>query len=105
MANIPGFSNNLLNAAATNATGTAVPIQDRAPKNLYIVGPTFGGGTVTIQFSTDNTNWSTLNDPAGTAIAKTAPFQCGFIAGLYGAYYRAVFAGSSGTTNVSVALV
>lgn len=52
-------------------TGTAVKIPGAADKTVTVTG-TFGGATVTLQGSNDNTNWFTLTDPQGNDIAFTA---------------------------------
>ena len=39
--------------------------------SIQVVG-TFGGATVVLQGSNDNTNWVDLSDPNGTAISFTA---------------------------------
>lgn len=97
-------NNNLLDAVTTNTTSASMYIQDKNTKNLYIAGTAFGGGSVIFQWSIDNINWNTASDPSGNPISTNAPVQYTSLA-LYGAYYRAVFTGSSGTTNVSVRLV
>lgn len=56
---------------ATNDDGTPVGLIGSGDRTFVAFG-TFGGGTVTLQGSFDQTNWFTLRDPQGANIALTA---------------------------------
>jgi hypothetical protein len=82
-------------AAMGNAdTGTGVEFGQFPDRTVGITG-TFGGATVTIQGSVDNTNWVTLHDFLGNTTVYTA----GAIALLAEnpLYIRAITSGGSGT--------
>lgn len=78
MANVLSNTSNDFNKMRTaswalgNAdTGNAVDMHRWADRTVQVLG-TFGGATVTIQGSNDNTNWVTLNDSGSTALTFTA---------------------------------
>lgn len=84
----------MLLTASNNATGTAVPIPGPTHRytnhlfSFYAWG-TFGGGTVTIEISPDNTNWFAPTGMTFTAAgAKNAEFKA--------AWVRASLAGATG---------
>jgi hypothetical protein len=52
-------------------TGEAVEVANFADRSIQVAG-TFGSATVTVQGSNDGTNWATLNDPQGNALAVTS---------------------------------
>ncbi len=106
-ANIIGFNNNLLNNVSVDTIGTPMAVQDKVPKNLFIYATDFGGGTVGLQWSLSTDNdavWTTAIDPLGNPIAVTSNSMYTSLT-LYGAFYRAGLAGSSGASNVCVRLV
>ena len=55
----------------TGDDGAAIRYGGAADRTVQIIG-TFGGATVTMQGSIDGTNWATLTDAQGNAIAATA---------------------------------
>lgn len=105
---IPGFCNNLLDSVSVNTNGSPFPIQDKTIKNIYVSATSFGGGTVTIQWSLDpdalTPIWTTAKDIFGTDMVFTANKNVTTLS-LYGAYYRAILTGSSGASNVCARLV
>lgn len=101
MATIPGTKildgNKMYTAtwALGNAdTGLAADLHRWADRTVHVVG-TFGGATVTIQGSNDNTNWLTLNDSSGAALAFTATGMKVILENPI--YVRAISAGGGGT--------
>ncbi len=58
-------------AGATGDSGIGVQYVPFADACVQVTG-TFGGGTVTIEGSNDNTTWATLNNAQGTALTFTA---------------------------------
>lgn len=58
-------------ALATNDDGVPAQLVQAADRTVQVEG-TFGGATCTIQGSLDGTNWRTLTDLQGAAIAFTA---------------------------------
>jgi len=76
--------------------GQSIPAVRLADKTVQIAG-TFGGATITLQGSNDDTNWETLNDADGVAIAKTASFL-----GLIRENPKSIRAISSGGTGTAV---
>jgi hypothetical protein len=52
-------------------TGLGVDMHRWADRTVQVVG-TFGGATVLIEGSNDNSNWLTLNDSSGAALSFTA---------------------------------
>jgi hypothetical protein len=52
-------------------TGVGVNIPRWADRTVHVTG-TFGGATILIQGSNNNTDWLTLNDNAGVALSFTA---------------------------------
>lgn len=87
---------NLLLSATTNATGTAVWVEQNLYHTIHIVSPT-NFGTVTLQSSLDNSNWlgfstNNLEAVATTEITATGKWS----------YFRATLAGmtNSGTFTV-----
>lgn len=50
--------------------GASIEIPDHADRSVQVVG-TFDTATLTMQGSNDGTNWATLTDPQGNAIAMT----------------------------------
>jgi len=56
---------------ATGDDGASIRYGGAADRTVQIVG-TFGGATVTMQGSLDGTNWASLTDVQGNAIAVTA---------------------------------
>lgn len=63
---------------------------------------TFGGSTITIQVSNDNTSWFTMKDLIGSDIVFTAAGMVEFTTSA--AYIRAISAGGSGD-SVNVVMV
>ena len=61
--------------------------------SIQAVG-TFGGGTVKLQGSNDNTNWVDLNDTAGTVIGLTAEGGAEFSSSFL--YLRPLITGGTG---------
>jgi hypothetical protein len=58
--------------SATSDVGEAVEMPYLSDRSVQVFG-TFGtGGACTLQGSNDGTNWATLDDTQGTAIAQTA---------------------------------
>ena len=51
--------------------GESIEIPDHADRSVQVVG-TFDTATLTVQGSNDGTNWETLSDPQGNAIAFTS---------------------------------
>jgi len=51
--------------------GSAIEMPECSEKSVQITG-TFASATVTFKGSNDGTNWTTLTDPQGNAISKTA---------------------------------
>lgn len=78
-------------------TGIASNISRWADRTVHVTG-TFGGATVTIQGSNDNTNWVTLNDTNGAALTFTAAGMK--IMAENPSYTRAITSGGAGTTVV-----
>lgn len=81
--------------------GSAIQLAHFGDRTVQVTG-TFGGGTMTFQGSNDGTNWASLTDPQGNAIAKTA-------AGLEAVlelprYVRPSVAGGDGTTDLVVTM-
>lgn len=74
--------------------GESIEYGHFADRSVQVIG-TFGGATVTIQGSNDNTNWETLNDLQGNAIALTEAGLKGIAEAVR--YIRAITAGGSGT--------
>ena|SRR3990167_7608547 len=58
-------------ALAIGDTGEPVSLLDYPDKTVTVEG-TIGGGTLTMQGSNDGTNYYSLTDPQGSAIALTA---------------------------------
>lgn len=57
---------------ANGDTGRPLRVSGLADKTIQLDG-TFGtGGSMSFEGSMDNTNWYTLNDPQGNALAMTA---------------------------------
>lgn len=89
------FDAHIASWALGNAdTGVAVTLSDAADRSVQIEG-TFGAATITIQGSNDGSNWQSLTDPQGNAIARTT-------AGLKAIteltrYVRAISSGGTGT--------
>jgi len=86
---------------ALNDVGEVLPFAAYTDRSVQVSG-TFGGATVLIEGSNDNSSWFTLTDPAGDALSFTA-------AGLRQvteiAYYaRASVVGGNGTTAINVHL-
>lgn len=75
-------------------TGVATNISRWADRTVHVLG-TFGGATVTIQGSNDNTNWVTLNDTGGSALTFTAAGMK--IIAENPVYMRATTSGGAGT--------
>jgi hypothetical protein len=52
---------------------TCLPVElaNYADRSIQVAG-TFGGATATVQGSNDGTNWATLADPQGNALAITS---------------------------------
>lgn len=59
------------NLRAADLPGAAVELPDYSDSTVQIVG-TFDTGTLTMQGSNDGTNWFSLTDAQGNAIAKTS---------------------------------
>lgn len=81
-------------ALGNATTGAAADMGAYADKTVQIVG-TFGGATVTIQGSSDLTNWVTLNDTEGDPLAETSAGM--FVILENPAYIRAITSGGTGT--------
>ena len=75
-------------------TGTSSSVPEYSDKTVQITG-TFGGATVTLQGSNDDTNWTTLTDIQGTALAVTAA-DISLVAE-NPLYVRAITTGGTGT--------
>lgn len=80
-------------------TGVPSAISRWADRTVHVTG-TFGGATVTMQGSNDNTNWATLNDTSGSALTFTATGMK--LIGENPIYIRAITAGGAGTAVVVV---
>lgn len=84
-----------------NADGNPVDLTPFPDKTVHIFG-TFGSGTLTIQGSNDGSDWQSLRDPQGNAIAKTASYLGAILENPR--YLRPNLTGSTGAT-VTVILV
>lgn len=82
-------------------TGTQIKLSGAADRSVQIEG-TFGGATITVQGSNDGSNWQSLTDPQGNAIAKTSA-ALEAIQELT-RYVRVISSGGTGT-NVNVSLL
>ena len=88
---------------STNTGGDAW--ENRAFGDMAVqVSGTFGGATVLIEGSNDNSNWFTLNDPQGTALSIATS---GKIETILEAprYIRPTSSGGGGTTALSVIIM
>lgn len=83
------------NLDTADSSPTALELTGTAPALGFIqaVG-TFGGGTVKLQGSNDNTNWVDLNDVTGTAIGLTAAGGAEFTTSAL--YIRPIITGGTG---------
>lgn len=52
-------------------TGSALEMPGASDRSIQMAG-TWGSATIVLQGSNDGVNWSTLTDPQGNAISKTA---------------------------------
>lgn len=53
-------------------TGTAVEIPWYSDRTIQVVATAYGGATLVISGSLDNSNWVTLADPQGNALSFTS---------------------------------
>ncbi len=99
---IPGIQS-VTWAAMTDAdTATAYQIIGFSRGFVEFDG-TFGGGTVVLQGSTDNTNWATLRSISGAAVSATAADAFDFVGNAL--YIRpAVTGGTAESLNARVIL-
>jgi len=82
-------------------TGTSIETNNLVDMTVTIDG-TFGSATVTIQGSNDGTNWHSMTDPQGNAVAKTAAAM--EVLSEAPRYIRAITSGGTGT-DVDVILL
>jgi hypothetical protein len=80
-------------------TGNSAKLLRWARKFIHVTG-TFGGATVTVQVSNDNTNWLGATSDGTTALTFTA-------AGIKqifeeAAYFRVITAGGAGTSLTAI---
>ena len=76
-------------------TGTSVKCADYPDKTVDVIG-TFGGATVTLQGSMDDSTWSTMVDSTGTNLAFTAASTLKLIRD-NPLFIRAITSGGTGT--------
>lgn len=55
-------------------TGSPLMLCDYADKTVAVQGGTWGSATLVIEGSNDGTNFTTLTDPQGNSLSKTADF-------------------------------
>lgn len=84
-----------------NADGAPLDLTAFPDKTVHIFG-TFGSGTLTMQGSNDGSDWQSVRDPQGNAIAKTASYLGAILENPR--YLRPNLTGSTGAT-VTVILV
>lgn len=97
----PGVRVYTWSLTTANSDGNPVDLTAFPDKTVHIFG-TFGGGTLTIQGSNDGSDWQSLRDPQGTALAKTASYLGAVLENPR--YLRPNLTGSAGAT-VTVILV
>lgn len=68
----PGFCiEHLWTLTTADPNGDSVSTPGARDRSIQVFG-TFGGATLTVQGSSDGTNWSTLHDESGVALTFTA---------------------------------
>ena len=88
---------------STADTATAVAPAGAVPICGFVqITGTFGGATIVLQGSNDNSNWATLKDTSGTAISVTAAGAADFSTAA--AYIRPSSSGGAGD-DVNVVVV
>lgn len=81
---------------SADGNGTGVTVNHTQPLEVVAYGSTFGGGTVTAQFSPNGgTTWITLKDLLGSNVSLTANDAKGPIKLTPGDMFRPVLSGSS----------
>lgn len=82
--------------------GAAWQAYDYPDKTVAITG-TFDGATVTLQGSLDGSNWFSLTDPQGNAIAKTAAAMEAVSENPY--FIRPLVTSAGASTAITVAML
>lgn len=83
-------------------TGTSIEMPGSSDRSVQIAGD-FDSATVVLEGSNDGTNWSTLTDPQGNAISKSAA-AIEMITELT-RYIRPVTSGGAGSADIDVTVL
>jgi len=99
----PGYK--LLDGVTADGSGTAVAIPDGGHRykdklfGFYVWSTNFGGGTVTIQISLDNTNWFPARTQADSQLNFTVSDH--LVGVMRGIWVRATLAGATAPAAVN----
>ena len=94
----------LLNGVTANGAGVGQPLGSPRVFTLYVQSANFGDGTVNIEMSGDNVNWTKLNYN-GAVFAATQNFIVGFTNTTMGQYLRAFLSGATSPSPFYVYLL